>query len=493
MCNNNNNNNTIINFYLVKKFSINLYLLCHLCFDKVCCIKIKNIEQKKMFERKNIGEDFISLFSNQAFVNIAILCDTEKDKDVYFYHKTLKIVKTMQELVNVMELARNHFKNRYCIYLKLNFFRQQQQKQLKNEIENLLVLKYEPSQQITTLDDNIKDSQSEQQTSEIVNHRDLKQVEFYKHIDSFTSIYRFQIDNRNNTSLFDSIINEKKTLLPAAAAAATKQRKRKSKLIIPARLIQKTDSYKYNKNNISSAIVIKDHSDAFSSSFLSQLKRRKNLMDNTEHDIRDVHISNHSEVLQKNNTKNEIQIDEKLYHVSELKEEYVDRKIKPLAINIEDHVFDVEKYERERKLKLREKRKRQYTHKYNERNILQVRTMTKHMNWVRSGKKKKEARISKNIFTKVQTGDIICFFNDYDTTVFCVVENIVVYKTFREMFLAESVDSFLPFLKKNQIKKALDVYYSFKNYKQQEERFGVVCFHLNNDVPQEKEYYYSNQ
>lgn len=421
-----------------------------------------------MFLKKNINGDFVELFINQTFVNVCIRLDTQKDRGVYYYCENLKLVSSKKELDTILKHARKEFKNKYSIFLKLSIY------------EN-------SSDTIKDLFKDLKTTTVEQKnvnTNEGLS-TDFNKFQFYKYIDSNSNIYKLEIDNRENyigsilknieTNDFDSEIKE----IDKTQVRAPQKRKicntssinnKRIRLVIPERLIMNAPIIK--KSTQKQMILSENNNSVSLTTDCSQ-------------------YSNEHNAFFRHKIVKSVDIDEKLYSSADLlKEEYVYKRPKQVSINLDNHIFNHDEYERKYMLKLKMKKEKQYAEKYNERNILQVRTMTKHMKQIRQSKKKKEARISKNIFTKVQNGDIICFFNDYDTTVFCVVEKVVTYKTFEEMFKNEKITDFLPNLKQSQMKKALDIYYSFKNYKEQEKKFGVVCYYLNNDVPQEKEYYY---
>ncbi len=157
---------------------------------------------------------------------------------------------------------------------------------------------------------------------------------------------------------------------------------------------------------------------------------------------------------------------------------------------------------------------------YKSRNILQIRIRNRYLKLIANGKKTKEANIDNNMFTFAKKGDIINFFDADENTVFAEIVDIKKYQNLNEMFKKESIAPFLPYCERKYcignllalqsnsnnnddsdnkiniqprcllIEHAIESYCRNYRFKENMEKFGIVCFSLNVEIPQELNYYY---
>jgi ASC-1-like (ASCH) protein len=88
-----------------------------------------------------------------------------------------------------------------------------------------------------------------------------------------------------------------------------------------------------------------------------------------------------------------------------------------------------------------------------------------------SGEKSVEGRLNKGKFKEIQAGDFLLMNNEHKFKV--IKKNI--YKSFKEMIVAEGMDNVVP--DKDNIYEASNVYYKFYT-KEQESEFGVVAIKI---------------
>lgn len=157
---------------------------------------------------------------------------------------------------------------------------------------------------------------------------------------------------------------------------------------------------------------------------------------------------------------------------------------------------------------------------YKSRNILQIRIPNRYLKLIANGKKTKDANIDNNMFTFAKKGDIINFFDADENTVFAEIVDIKKYQNLNEMFKKESIAPFLPYCERKYcignllarqsnsnnnddsdnkiniqprcllIEHAVESYCRNSKFKEDMEKFGIVCFSLNVEIPQELNYYY---
>lgn len=95
-----------------------------------------------------------------------------------------------------------------------------------------------------------------------------------------------------------------------------------------------------------------------------------------------------------------------------------------------------------------------------------------------SGKKTVDSRVYKPPYDQIKAGNIIKFVGAQtkELHTLCKVINVSVYKSFDGMLRSEGIQNCLPGIK--NIEEAIATYHSFPNYKDGEEKYGVVAFQV---------------
>ena len=94
---------------------------------------------------------------------------------------------------------------------------------------------------------------------------------------------------------------------------------------------------------------------------------------------------------------------------------------------------------------------------------------------VKNNKKRIEGRLYKNTFRKINTNDIINFYNCKKESIMVKVINIRRYNSFMEMLDNENIKLFNPNSK--NINDSLEIYRNIYN-NQDEKNFGVIVFEI---------------
>lgn len=98
---------------------------------------------------------------------------------------------------------------------------------------------------------------------------------------------------------------------------------------------------------------------------------------------------------------------------------------------------------------------------------------------IRNGRKTIEGRTAKEKYEQLQVGDEVIFINA-TTGDSCRKEITGVrrFPTFTSMLQCYGVTAFLTDTPTRSIEDACNVYYSFENYKHEEEKYGVIALLL---------------
>lgn len=94
-----------------------------------------------------------------------------------------------------------------------------------------------------------------------------------------------------------------------------------------------------------------------------------------------------------------------------------------------------------------------------------------YFNYILSEEKKIEGRLNKGKFLEIKVGDIL---EINEIAKFEIVRKNI-YKTFREMIIAERLENVVP--NKKTVDEAVQVYYKFCT-KEDEEKYGVVAIEI---------------
>lgn len=89
---------------------------------------------------------------------------------------------------------------------------------------------------------------------------------------------------------------------------------------------------------------------------------------------------------------------------------------------------------------------------------------------IKEGRKTIEGRKNKGRFASMKVGEIIKFYNE-DESFCCMIKNIKMYDSFREMLECEGLSKCLPIV--NNINDGVNVYYQY--YTEEDEKmYGVL-------------------
>jgi ASC-1-like (ASCH) protein len=100
---------------------------------------------------------------------------------------------------------------------------------------------------------------------------------------------------------------------------------------------------------------------------------------------------------------------------------------------------------------------------------IQLNVQEPYLSFVLNGQKTIEGRLNKGKFKDLQIGDVLVMGPEEKKF---VINNLTVYKSFREMLEKEGIENVIP--DKKTLDEAEEVYYNFYT-KEQEEEFGVVA------------------
>ena len=94
---------------------------------------------------------------------------------------------------------------------------------------------------------------------------------------------------------------------------------------------------------------------------------------------------------------------------------------------------------------------------------------------IKDGSKTIETRAATEKYRAVQEGDILNFVCG-DESLQKIVTGVRLFCTIEEMVREFGIQSIMPFA--NSIEEMRNVYYSFPNYKEKIEKFGIISFEL---------------
>ena len=94
---------------------------------------------------------------------------------------------------------------------------------------------------------------------------------------------------------------------------------------------------------------------------------------------------------------------------------------------------------------------------------------------IRNGEKTIETRAATDRYRKIKQGDILVFTCG-DEKLEKEIEKVDYYKSIDEMVKAIDFKKIMPFV--SSLKEMEEIYYSFSNYKDKIDKFGLVVFKL---------------
>lgn len=110
--------------------------------------------------------------------------------------------------------------------------------------------------------------------------------------------------------------------------------------------------------------------------------------------------------------------------------------------------------------------------------IYEITVQEQWFNAIINNNKTVEGRIDKGIHSQVKPGDIYIITNSNNTNqkINGIVKFVRHYQSFLDMLIFEGLLHVLPGI--NTVQKAVQIYHSFKEYKENEEIYGVVAIGL---------------
>jgi len=103
----------------------------------------------------------------------------------------------------------------------------------------------------------------------------------------------------------------------------------------------------------------------------------------------------------------------------------------------------------------------------------QITLQEKYLQMIINGQKNKEGRTNIDLFKKIETGEIIRFFNpNTKSDVFVEVVDKNHFPSFKQMLVEGGINNYLPNI--NGLKEAIEIYHSIPNYREREKNLGVL-------------------
>lgn len=112
---------------------------------------------------------------------------------------------------------------------------------------------------------------------------------------------------------------------------------------------------------------------------------------------------------------------------------------------------------------------------YDKCNIYEVSCYEPYMTFIEEGKKTIEGRVGTSYYTKIISGDVVCFHNR-TKKIWCEIIRTRLYPTFKDMLENEGLKNMLP--QANSIEEGVQIYRRFPSFVDKERIFGAYAIEV---------------